>query len=80
VRRLCRVSHDRERAMTPAETLREKGSPDGYLNAAVCMRVWYVAVHRRLESKPRGSLRRGSDDGIASRAAPVWKCSLGTLG
>lgn len=52
---LCGVSHDRERAMTPARGARprEKSPPDGYLNAAVCMRVRYVAVHRGLESKPR---------------------------
>lgn len=33
---------------------RKKGArPDGYLNAVVCMRVRYVAVHRGLESTPR---------------------------
>lgn len=57
---LCGVSHDRERAVTPGRGARprEKGPPDGYLNAAVCMRVRYVAVHRRLESKPAQRRRR----------------------
>lgn len=71
-RGLCGVSHDRERTVTPvgAVSAAKKKPADGYLNAAVCMRVRYVAVHRGLESKPRHAA-------ALRRAAPVWKCGLG---
>lgn len=67
---LCKgcLSHDdRERTVTPVGAIqsRKKKPIDGYLNAAVCMRVRYVAAHRELESKLCGALR----------GTPVWKCS-----
>lgn len=78
-RRLCRVSHDRERAVTPVGALdREKKARPIDILMPLCVCVFgmsrFIADSNRSR---RGPLRRGAARRRWHCTAPVWKYSLG---